>query len=441
MGAIQKPSEMGRSLGLERIAHGPLAGGALPRHFRFVRQETEDFCAPLEVEDYGLQSMPETSPVKWHLAHTTWFFETFLLERHLSGYRPFNPHFKILFNSYYNGVGPRWTRSQRSLLSRPTVAEIYRYRAHVNEHMERLFQSAQAASLKDIAAVVLLGTHHEQQHQELIVTDLLHAWAANPLHPSYREMRSEEGDPAPQAWLTFPESLAWIGHEGCGFAFDNESPRHRVFLTGFQLANRLATNVEYLAFLNDGGYERPQLWLSDGWTARQAGAWTAPLYWEEREGEWSVVTLAGVRPLHPAEPVCHVSYYEADAFARWADARLPTESEWETAAADVPITGHFLDGGRFHPAVAPGAEDRGPVYQMYGDVWQWTSSPYIGYPGFQPAGGTLGEYNGKFMCNQFVLRGASCATPRSHARRTYRNFFPPDARWQFSGIRLAKDLP
>jgi ergothioneine biosynthesis protein EgtB len=391
-------------------------------------------CEPLEAEDYILQSMPDASPVKWHLAHTTWFFETFLLLPSLPHYRPFRPEFAFLFNSYYEAVGPRWPRARRGLLSRPTVAEVYRYRAHVDEQMDRLLRRS------DVAPVVMLGIQHEQQHQELILTDLKHAWAANPLRPIYREATPERGEPPPVAWLSFPERLAWIGHDGSGFAFDNESPRHQVFVPGFRLANRLVTNADYLAFMADRGYNRPDLWLSDGWAARQAGGWTAPLYWEERDGEWLVVTLSGQRPPVPAEPVCHVSYYEADAFARWAGARLPTEAEWETAAAGIPLAGHFQEGNRFHPAAVPAVDDHGPLYQLDGDVWQWTASPYVGYPGYRPAAGALGEYNGKFMCNQFVLRGASCATPRSHARRTYRNFFPPDARWQFSGLRLAKDL-
>jgi ergothioneine biosynthesis protein EgtB len=436
-----------------------------------VRRQTEALCEPLEVEDYVIQSMPDASPVKWHLAHTTWFFETFVLLPHVPGYRPFHPQFGFLFNSYYHTVGPRWARHQRGLLSRPTVAEIYRYRASVDEEMAKLLRQAHTTEFKDIARVVVLGLHHEQQHQELIVTDLKHAWAANPLHPVYRAAAPEKDYAAPTlpspcaresvVWRAFPEGLSWIGNspthpslidgkvQAGGFAFDNESPRHRVFLDAFQLSSRLITNAEYRAFMADGGYQRPELWLSDGWATRQTREWTAPLYWEDRDGKWSVITLAGLQPLNPAEPVCHVSFYEADAFARWAGARLPTEAEWETAAAAAPVTGHFLEGGRFHPtaqtlplAQGNGSEGEGGglFHQLYGDVWQWTASPYVGYPGYEPPTGALGEYNGKFMCNQFVLRGASCATPRSHARRTYRNFFPPDVRWQFSGIRLAKEL-
>ena len=407
--------------------------------YRTVRRFTEVLCEPLVAEDYVLQSMPDASPVKWHLAHTTWFFETFVLIPCLPGYQPFHPQFAFLFNSYYNAVGPRWPRPRRGLLSRPTTGEIYDYRAHVDEQIARLFRTAGAQALQAIASTLMLGINHEQQHQELILTDLKHAWAANPLHPIYREVVPEAGDSPLSRWVPFPEGLVWIGHEGNGFAFDNESPRHRVFVAAFHLASRLVTNAEYRSFVADGGYDRPELWLSDGWAVRQAQGWNAPLYWEDAEGEWSIVTLAGLRPLRPEEPVCHVSYYEADAFARWAGARLPTEAEWETAAAGVPLAGHFVEGRRFHPSAVPAADDGGPLYQMHGDVWQWTASPYIGYPGYQPTSGALGEYNGKFMCNQFVLRGASCATPRSHARRTYRNFFPPDARWQFTGLRLAKD--
>jgi ergothioneine biosynthesis protein EgtB len=417
-----------------------LDSAALESLYRAVRRSTERLCEPLATEDYLLQSMPEASPVKWHLAHTTWFFETFLLLPSLPDYRPFRPEFQFLFNSYYEAVGPRWPRPRRGLLSRPTTVEVYHYRAHVDEQVARFLGSLGDLPLRQIAPIVMLGIHHEQQHQELIVTDLKHAWAANPLRPVYREATPQKGDPPASDWHSFPEGLAWIGHDGNDFAFDNESPRHRIFLDGFQLKSRPVTNAEYLAFLADHGYDRPELWLSDGWAVRQAAGWKAPLYWEEQEGEWSVVTLSGQQPLEPEEPVCHLSYYEADAFARWAGARLPTEAEWETAAAEVPLAGHFQEASRFHPSAVPAAGDGGPLYQLYGDVWQWTASPYSGYPGYRPPPGALGEYNGKFMCNQFVLRGASCATPHSHARRTYRNFFPPETRWQFTGLRLARNL-
>ncbi len=318
------------------------------------------------------------------------------------------------------------------------MSEVVQYRAHVDEQMGRLLQAETVPP--DIAAIAMLGIQHEQQHQELIITDLKHAWAANPLRPVYRHALPEAGVPPVCRWLAFAEELAWIGHGTDEFAFDNESPRHRVFLRGFEIASRPVTNADYLAFITDRGYERPELWLSDGWAARQAAGWTAPLYWDNRAGEWFAVTMGGEAPVRPDEPVCHVSYYEADAFARWAGGRLPTEAEWEHAAAGIALAGHFQESGRFHPAAVPTADDHGPLQQLYGDVWQWTASPYTAYPGYQPLPGALGEYNGKFMCNQLVLRGASCATPRSHARRTYRNFFPPDARWQFTGLRLAKDM-
>jgi ergothioneine biosynthesis protein EgtB len=416
---------------------------ALLREFKAVRRFTEKLCEPLETEDYGLQSMPDASPVKWHLAHTSWFFETFILAPHLPKYTPFDPRFGFLFNSYYNAIGSPWPRPQRGLLSRPTVVDVYKYRAAIDERINHLFDSADAAMLAPVADTLILGLNHEQQHQELILTDLKHALALNPLRPGYRPPLPDNHGPWPPAeWLSFPEGIYWVGHEGTGFAFDNEGPRHRVFLNSFRLASRLATNEEYLQFMADDGYARPELWLSDAWAARRTHEWSAPLYWEKRDGEWHAMTLGGMQPLSPAEPVCHLSYYEADAFARWAGARLPTEAEWETACPDAPrgrLPGHFVESERFHPAAVAAPDDHQKPYQMFGDVWQWTSSPYSAYPGYRPVEGALGEYNGKFMCNQFVLRGASCATPRTHSQRTYRNFFPPEARWQFTGVRLAQD--
>jgi ergothioneine biosynthesis protein EgtB len=410
-----------------------------PSRYHAVRRATEALCAPLAADDYLLQSMPDASPVKWHLAHTTWFFETFLLRPHLPRFRPFRPEFAFLFNSYYEAVGPRWPRPQRGLLSRPTTEEVYRYRTHVDEQMAALFRGLGTETVQQLVPLVALGIHHEQQHQELILTDLKHAWAANPLCPVYREATRHCGSPPPLRWLAFPEGLVSIGHDGNGFAFDNEMPRHQVFVQGFKMASRLVTNGEYLAFMADRGYDRPEWWLSDGWAACQAQEWAAPLYWSRQDGDWSTVTLSGRQAIDPDEPVCHVSYYEADAFARWAGARLPTEAEWETSARGIALAGHFQEAGRFHPSAVAAGGDHGPLYQLYGDVWQWTASPYTAYPGYRPAAGAIGEYNGKFMCNQLVLRGASCATPESHARRTYRNFFHPEARWQFSGVRLAKD--
>lgn len=405
---------------------------ALIARYREVRHLSEHLCEPLAVEDYGLQSMPDCSPPKWHLAHTTWFFETFVLAEHEPNFQPHHPQFRMLFNSYYEAVGDRWPRPARGLLSRPTVAEVHAYRRAVDERMGRVLERAAEA----VAPLVELGLNHEQQHQELLLTDLKHALGLNPLHPVYAPPGPAVPAAAtPQRWQAHAARVQSIGFAGEGFAFDNESPRHRVFVESFEIAARPATVGEYLAFMEDGGYDRPTLWLSDGWAARQLNGWTAPLYWERTTDGWSIFTLGGMRQIDPSEPVCHVSYYEADAFARWAGARLPTEAEWEVAVANRDVAGNFLDSGRFHPAPETGGG------QYFGDVWEWTASPYTAYPGYRPAAGALGEYNGKFMCNQLVLRGGSCVTPAGHVRPTYRNFFPPSARWQFSGIRFARDVP
>ena len=414
----------------------------LRRRYLAVRAVTEELCEPLEPDDLLLQSMPDASPVKWHLAHTTWFFENFVLARAIPGYRPFHPQFNFLFNSYYNAAGPRWPRPERALLSRPTVEEVFQYRIYVDERMLHLLESDRLDPADPFIETIILGLNHEQQHQELILTDLKHPWSLNPLRPVYSAPlpEVEAAQSPPTGWLAIEAGLATIGHGGNGFAFDNETPQHRTWLAGCRIAKRLVTCGEYLAFMADRGYQRPEFWLSDGWLVREERQWSAPLYWQQEGPDWWTFTLNGYRPVNPAEPICHVSYYEADAFARWAGARLPTEAEWEVAAESSDLTGHFAEAGRFSPASAPVEGDRGPLVQLYGDVWQWTASPYLGYPGYQPTAGALGEYNGKFMCNQLVLRGASCATPHSHARRTYRNFFPADARWQFSGVRLAEDL-
>jgi ergothioneine biosynthesis protein EgtB len=416
----------------------------LIEQYQQVRQFSEHLCAPLHPEDYVIQSMPDCSPTKWHLAHVSWFFETFLLQSAVPDYRSLDPAYAYLFNSYYNAVGDKYPRPQRGLVSRPTVQETYRYRAHVDEQVLDLLECATDEQLADLAPIVTLGLNHEQQHQELIVTDLKHMLSHNPLHPVYVPgLPTAHTTVPPLQWLTFDEGVQWIGFDGNGFSFDNELPRHRVFVESYRLASRLVTNGEYLAFMADGGYERPEFWLSMGWATVQQEGWRAPLYWQaEEDGSWSQITLAGARRVDPAEPVCHLSYFEADAYAHWAGARLPTEAEWELAAARVPVEGSFVEGGRFHPrALEVAPPSGGPeLAQMYGEVWQWTQSSYSPYPGFRIAPGALGEYNGKFMCNQYVLRGGSCATPRAHIRPTYRNFFPPDARWQFSGLRLAKDL-
>lgn len=405
-----------------------------------IRALTEQLCAPLTIEDYGVQSMPEASPAKWHLAHTSWFFETFMLADSDSAYRLFDPQFGYLFNSYYNAVGPFWPREQRGLLARPTVAEVYQYREHVDRAMHRLLYDGEQSLAPGVGERIQLGLNHEQQHQELLLTDLKHAFAINPLRPSYRESSPRPtGAPPPLHWIDSPGGLRWIGHDGPTFAYDNEMPRHRVFLAPFQLASRLVTCGEYRAFIEDGGYRRPELWLSDGWTIRCVQDWLAPLYWERQDGTWFSMTLEGWQPVQDADPVCHVSYFEADAYARWAGARLPTEMEWEAAAGDCPLRGAFLDVEKLHPQPLLETFPGEHLAQMFGEVWQWTGSPYLAYPGYRPLDGALGEYNGKFMCNQMVLRGGSCATPRSHFRRTYRNFFAPQTRWQFTGIRLAKD--
>jgi ergothioneine biosynthesis protein EgtB len=410
---------------------------ALAARYLNVRAVTELLCEPLEPEDYQLQSMPDCSPPKWHLAHTAWFFETFVLAPHLAGYQPFHPQFGYLFNSYYDAVGDRWPRPARGLLSRPTVGEVTAYRHAVDEQLLALLNAADEPTFAAVAPLVELGLNHEEQHQELLLTDLKTAFGMNPLRPVYAP---PSGPLAPRAgsddrsrseqstsWHPHPAGVRWVGHAGGGFAFDNEGPRHRVFVDGFEIATRVVTNGEYRRFIEDGGYDRPELWLSDGWAAKAKGGWVGPRYWH-REG-WQVFTLHGMQPLDPHGPVCHVSYYEADAYARWAGVRLPTEFEWEAAVADRPVQGQFL-GEVFHPTRADGE---------FGGVWVWTASPYTAYPGYRPPAGALGEYNGKFMCNQMVLRGGSCVTPTGHVRATYRNFFPPDARWQFSGIRLARD--
>jgi ergothioneine biosynthesis protein EgtB len=406
-----------------------------------VRAFSEELCATLETEDYCIQSMPDVSPTRWHLAHTTWFFETFVLAKAAPDWAA-NDKYAFLFNSYYNAIGEQFPRARRGLLSRPTVAQVFAYRRRVDDHMRRLADKGAFDDDASLAQSLELGLHHEQQHQELMLTDVKHVLSSNPLYPVYRPGALPPGaEPGAVTWSEFPAGVYWIGHEGSGFAYDNESPRHRVFLEAFQIADRLATCGEYLDFIADGGYRRPELWLSEGWRRVNEESWQAPLYWIRRDGQWRHFTLAGLQPIDPHRPVCHVSYFEADAFARWSNARLPTEAEWETASGEIPVEASFADGllragAAVHPN--PSGDGNFKPAQMFGHVWQWTSSDYAPYPGYQPAEGALGEYNGKFMCNQYVLRGGSCATPSGHIRRTYRNFFPADARWQFSGIRLAR---
>jgi ergothioneine biosynthesis protein EgtB len=417
-----------------------------------VRAQTVDLCRPLEIEDHVVQPVEDASPPKWHLGHTTWFFEQVILARYEPDYRPHDDLYGYVFNSYYESFGTRVARPSRGTLSRPTVREVLRYRAAVDERMARLFQSVPEEDWPVVADLVVVGINHEQQHQELLVTDIKSIYACNPLRPVYRPsgpaarptegVASSTGRAGHVASVGFDGGVVEIGRKQEGFAWDNERPSHCVFLQPFRLHQRLVTNGEYLEFVNDGGYSEFRHWLSDGWDVVRQQGWESPLYWERADGGWRVATLGGVKDLDPDEPVCHVSFYEADAFARWAQKRLPTEEEWEHAAARSeldPTLGNFLEDERFHPRpqVPSGARSSRSLEQMLGDVWEWTESAYHPYPGYRPASGALGEYNGKFMNNQRVLRGGSCATPRSHIRLTYRNFFQPDKRWQFTGIRLA----
>jgi ergothioneine biosynthesis protein EgtB len=413
-------------------------GIPLADRYRDVRALTEALAAPLSAEDQTAQSMADVSPTKWHRAHTSWFFETFVLEPHAGGYRPYDERFAYLFNSYYETVGPFFPRARRGVITRPGIGQVASYRSHVDGALEALLA---AGAPEDAEARVVLGCHHEQQHQELVLMDIKNVLAANPLGPAYladtppsAAAGSDGAPPTGGGWLGHDGGLVEIGHDGYAFAFDNESPRHTLYLQPFELADRLVTNGQWLEFMADGGYNRPELWLSEGWATVRAEHWDAPLYWQAVDGGWRHYTLSGVRSVDPAEAVCHVSFFEADAFARWAGARLPTEAEWEAVAAGWPVAGRFLELDRLRPG--PAGQDP----SLFGDVWQWTSSSYAPYPGYRPGPGALGEYNGKFMANQYVLRGGACVTPAGHVRATYRNYFPASARWAFSGLRLARDL-
>ncbi|HWF43822.1 MAG TPA: ergothioneine biosynthesis protein EgtB [Candidatus Kapabacteria bacterium] len=438
----------------------------LARYHR-VREITEKICEPLAIEDCVIQTSTECSPVKWHLAHTSWFFETFILKANSSlgdrsnAYQEFHPTYGFLFNSYYNTIGDRTPRPNRGLMSRPTMDDVRQYRAHIDRAMEEVIAKSSDATFALILPILILGLNHEQQHQELIVTDVKTVLGMNPLRPVYRPhenrkkaptLRGASPDPASLQWMSFDEGLVEVGayapfkvgDDQREFYFDNEGPQHRQYLERFQLADRLITNAEYKAFITDGGYRNPALWLSDGWAKRMSDRWEAPHYWELQNDEWWNFTLHGFRPVNDAEPVTHISYYEADAYATWYGARLATEFEWEHAALSLkyPVDGNFLDNGNLHPVPSASLKDtvseQPTLKQMFGDAWEWTRSAYLPYPGYKPTAGALGEYNGKFMSNQMVLRGGSCVTPRDHIRITYRNFFPPEARWQFSGIRLAR---
>ncbi|TCT07759.1 ergothioneine biosynthesis protein EgtB [Aquabacter spiritensis] len=410
----------------------------LVARFRTVRAHSEELARPLGAEDQTVQSMPDCSPTKWHLAHVSWFFETFLLVPHLAGYEVQHPQFAYLFNSYYEAAGARHPRFERGLVTRPGVAEVAAYRSHVTQSMEHLFDVADADLWPTIAPLLDIGNHHEQQHQELILMDILNLFSRNPLRPAYAPYRAGLARAAGEArFFDYPGGIVDIGHDGAGFAYDNESPRHQALLRPFRIASRPVSNGEWMDFIGDGGYRRPDLWLADGWARVKSGEFVAPLYWEETGQGWEAMTLSGQHAVDREAPVCHVSYYEADAFARWAGKRLPTEAEWEVAARDLPVAGNFAGSGYLRPVAGGSAPDR--PGQMYGDVWEWTQSPYSPYPGYRAAPGAIGEYNGKFMASQFVLRGGCCATPDGHVRATYRNFFYPHQRWPFAGLRLAED--
>lgn len=409
---------------------------SLLTRYREIRKDSESICNPLQVEDYGVQTMADVSPPRWHLAHVTWFFETLLLKPYLSGYQEFHPRFAYLFNSYYETIGSMHPRPQRGFLSRPTTEEIYHYRAYVDEHMQSLLQNIPESLLNEINLRTQVGLHHEQQHQELLLTDIKYNFATNPLYPVYKDQPSVASIPAQDIqWAEHNGGIVTVGADSNHFCFDNETPRHDVFLQPFRMASRPVSNGEYLEFMHAGAYNQVDLWLSEGWKTIKEQQWQAPLYWQKGDADWHYMTLAGLQPVDLSAPVCHVSFYEADAYARWTGKRLPTEFEWEAiAGAHNPCKGHFSDSGDYQPRAATASG----MCQLFGDVWEWTQSPYSPYPGFVPLPGSLGEYNGKFMCSQMTLRGGSCVTAANHIRASYRNFFYPKDRWQYSGIRLAE---
>ena len=426
------PSELALSSTTQAEARTGLESALLAR-FEHVRATSRKLAAPLSPEDMLAQSMPDASPAKWHLAHTSWFFETFVLLPR--GFAPYDLSFQYLFNSYYEALGERQPRSARGLITRPSAPEVMAYRSHVEAGIAKVLGEGVDS---ETAALITLGLAHEEQHQELLLTDLLHLFAQNRLKPAYLTQplgRARSGETKVPTFTAFEGGIVAIGHDGDGFSFDNEGPQHEVLLRPYRLADRLVTNAEWLAFMEDGGYRRADLWLSDGWACRKAEGWETPLYWDMAAAGWTAFGLHGVQPLEPDAPVVHVSFYEADAFARWSGARLPLEAEWENAARLSGAPGALLEGEHFRPRPASG----GALAQMLGDAWEWTASPYVGYPGFSPATGAVGEYNGKFMINKMILKGGSCITPAAHIRTSYRNFFQPHQRWQFSGLRLALD--
>lgn len=405
--------------------------------FRDVRSFTEEITDPLEIEDYVVQVTENASPAKWHLAHTTWFFETFLLEKELEDYDPIHPQYSYLFNSYYLQTGVPHCRARRGNISRPTVKQVFEYRKSINEHVEKLITNASDGQYKKWGPIIEIGIHHEQQHQELLMTDLKYMFSQNPLDIAYKKIERPRVESIPElSWSSFSEGVYEVGHKGDEFGYDNEFPRHKTYIHDFELATRLVTNGEFVEFIESGAYQEPKWWLDEGFSTVRDEGWKAPLYWQKKNGKWQHFTLSGMQKIDMNEPVTHVSYFEADAFARWKRYRLPTEQEWEVAAEGKQIEGNFADASHLQPIALQNAEPG--LQQMFGEVWQWTQSSYAPYPGYKPLPGALGEYNGKFMCNQYVLRGGSCATSKSHFRKTYRNFFHANERWQFTGIRLAK---
>ncbi|NBC27300.1 MAG: ergothioneine biosynthesis protein EgtB [Bacteroidetes bacterium] len=407
------------------------------KRFKEVRSFTMELAEPLETEDYIIQIVEHASPAKWHLAHTSWFFEAFFLEKAMKSYQTKHPQYGYLFNSYYLQTGEPHCRNKRGNLSRPTVKKVLDYRQHINEHVFEFLENCTDEQFEEWEPIIEVGLHHEQQHQELMLTDLKIMFSNNPLHPAYLEKSRPKALPQSDLnWHHFDEGIYEVGHPGGSFGYDNEFPRHKTYIHDFELADRLITNGEYINFMESGGYEDPKYWLDEGYAQVVENEWDSPLYWQKNSGQWHQFTLNGLEPVDMNEPVTHVNYYEADAYARWAGCRLPTEFEWELAAEPLEVDGSFVDARHFHPVGANPAKTG--LKQMFGEVWQWTRSSYAAYPGYETFPGALGEYNGKFMCNQYVLRGGSCATSKNHFRKTYRNFFHTKFSWQFTGIRLAR---